>query len=144
MRKKFQENSILANYMKWDFFQCINELVNFFCSNEAKVKEWSWNTFPYLLHIYLQMVLVVLFNQLLAIPATMLMWNSIKQLTREEMRVVPDVYTTLGQVFVSMLAHDCIFYHGHRWWNAINGLYSTFSSSGLNLKLIIICPLSLS
>ena len=57
-----------------------------------------------------KVVAVVLFNQLMGIPAGMIGYGGMVK----DLRYVPDCYTAALQFLVTMIMYDAIFYHSHR------------------------------
>ena len=57
-----------------------------------------------------QVVVVVIFNQLMGIPAAMIAYGGLET----DLRYVPDWSTAALQFLFTMLLYDAIFYHSHR------------------------------
>ena len=58
--------------------------------------------------------MIVFFNQSMAVPLSMLNYAGWASRTNPDLRYVPGVEETFGMLFLSMICHDCIFYHGHK------------------------------
>lgn len=61
----------------------------------------------------IKVILMVLFNQALGIPFSMLAFPSWDKRSHPDLRYVPDATKTFGMLMLAMLCHDFIFYHGH-------------------------------
>merc|ERR1711879_166017 len=62
----------------------------------------------------IKVLLTVLFNQSMAIPVEMLNYNAWASRSNPDLKYVPGVLETFGFLFLSMLCHDFVFYHGHK------------------------------
>jgi len=62
----------------------------------------------------LKVLMIVFFNQSMAVPLSMLNYGGWASRTNPDLRYVPGVEETFGMLFLSMICHDCIFYHGHK------------------------------
>ena len=61
-----------------------------------------------------QVMGVVALNELLTLAFLIVNFDHWKVQAPENIRPLPDVYTTFGHIFVAMVAHDICFYHFHR------------------------------
>ena len=68
----------------------------------------------FLICIIIQVLLTVLFNQSMAIPIEMLNYNAWADRSNPDLKYVPGVVETFRFLFLSMLCHDFVFYHGHK------------------------------
>ena len=50
----------------------------------------------------------------MAIPVEMLNYNAWASRSNPDLKYVPGVLETFGFLFLSMLCHDFVFYHGHK------------------------------
>lgn len=63
--------------------------------------------------------MIVLVNQALGIPAGYLTynlwWSRQSPEYARDIRILPDMWKTFGYLTVSMICHDFLFYHLHRF-----------------------------
>lgn len=64
---------------------------------------------------FLKVMGVVALNELLTLAFLIVNFDHWKVQAPENIRPLPDVYTTFGHIFVAMVAHDICFYHFHRF-----------------------------
>jgi len=62
----------------------------------------------------IKVILTVLFNQSLAIPASMIHFKEWEKQSNPDVRYVPTTFDTFVTLMICMLGHDFVFYHGHK------------------------------
>ena len=61
----------------------------------------------------IQVLAVFVLNETITIPFVILDYH-VSMMKEDNLRFVPDFYSSLGHILAAMLVYDCLFYHFHR------------------------------